>query len=761
MSAAALPRRTPVLAAALALYAAVVAAQTTSADTAAAAQARATAAGAAAAQGGSSGSSAAHAAAAESAQATKPVSATAAHQPAAATATKLAAQRLAIDSAVRLQAGGDLAAATHLLDEQHGACAAGTAGAGCRQLLDYSLGYVLQQSSAAALDPKQLLGRAAASYQRVLDENPNHAPTLENLATISAQLGEPQIAAGYLRRALDAEPSSTSTYALELGDLLLASGSPTAARGAFRMAADRGDEAARSRLVLTYTRDPAPGAGAELLRLGGEWESLTPTAAADAYDATLRLATSAGDTALAQEALLRRVSQAAENRGVSWRDLARLPEGSGGAAGDDLRGWLQHPELSLPKGSWWRSSAERAETLARLGVLVGKGRLGSGDAATAEAIWRQALELARPFDRASVDLRTELALLYHRHPELDRFGVELVSTEEALLEEKGVALAHGDRKTAQRYDTALGLIYADRGQCESDPPWRGGLYQLGHAVAAAEDRATIEKVYLPVPLVRQRLAACQRAAGATREAAATLLATARDYLDLDDSTQAGRQLAAAGELAATAWPQGLASIRSFGEVLATRRRAAAMADGKDEVPAEQLAEFSSSAWLAPSWDLLQPDLVARQRFKATADLAIAATRSATAATEALRLAQAALAMVTDSKTTLSGAGDLLRVERLQDIVGGAVGIAPAVPRVELAVAGDQRGVPLALASASEAKTVVLDPDARTALRIVQRLGVERVIAAGLHLQIRGDAITIREAAPGVDVAALERELNQI
>lgn len=659
------------------------------------------------------------------------------------------ARDLAVE-AQRLQAEGRSDEAVRMLEAKRKQCAAGAEGKACRQILEYSKGYILQEESAASDNPAATLQEAAASYEQVLADSPDHGPTLSNLVTVYQRLGEPEGAIPYLERAVQSEAASPRMK-LQLGDLLLQEQRIEEARKLFQDALEAlpGDEAACHRLVLSYELSPGGSGASELLRLGERWEGTVPAAALDAYESAMRISWSA-NPALAEEALIRWVGLLGRTSGLSEAGLDRLPAGWSSPAVTGLREWLKAPEAR--PADWWQSGKARS-ALAAVALGLGRDRLTLGEPAKAEAVWVLGRDLADSSEPAYTDLQTELALLYFRNPELDPDGNKFLDTENRLYNEKLAAMVRHDLASTQRLHTALGLIYAERGIWESAMRPRSALFQLELALSDAAERDRNEGTFQPLPWLRERLADGYRALSRNKKAATVYLEAGRAYLDVDDLGKAAKMIAAARSLAEPSW-DATAEASRLSAILETRRRLSELveqpASEKPLLSRRALDGLAGSAWLAASWSHPDPKFLDRQRFKALADLAAIEARSAAPA-PALRHGAQSLAMALERRVYLSGAGDLLRLQRLQAVSEKALGLESPEPRV--VAESDPDTLPLALPSGGEPARVRVSPEGAIANQIVLALGADAVATSPPDVSIEGGRIVIR-VRPGTDTDPL-------
>jgi tetratricopeptide (TPR) repeat protein len=676
--------------------------------------------------------------------------------------------RQTADSAQKLETGGKAPQAVELLSRERGTCGAGAAGRTCRQILDYTLGYVLQQSSARSTDPGAALRRAAAAYEKVLAEEPGHGPTLANLADVWQRLGEPQRAVPFLERAIAVDSTASATYAIQLGDLRLQSGALREAREVYSriLSRDPDNMVACNRLVMSHELAPDAGSVQTLLHWGETWERTVPDAARDAYEAVIRIAhrsdAAASETAASETALVRWVDLQGRAGGLSPYDLERLPATWDAPALQDLQTWLKQPEQPLPPASWWRQREERTTALARVALGLGREQEGRGAPEKAEAIWRFGRELATASETTRIDLQTELALLFFHHPELDPDGSRFRAAEGELFDAKIMAITRVDRAAIQRYHEALGLIYAEQGNWGSRGNPHSGLFQLQNAVDTAAERESAENLYQPQPFIRERLADGYLATGATELAVSAYLGASRAYLDVDDFRKAEMMIATARRLSTAR--DAADEISRLDAILSVRRRLATGAEEPSSAPPlarTALAEIEQSAWLAPTWQHPMKDFGARQRFKAFADLAVLASRGGAFPEIALGQAAQAMDMALKRQVYLVGAGDLLRLEHVQAIYAAPLGLAPEEPLLLPAGGKADGALPIALAAGGEPAFVRVSTEAALASHLVRDLGVDTVLEVRPQILIHDRNILIRKAEPGTDMPDLLKRMTAI
>ena len=109
---------------------------------------------------------------------------------------------------------GEYEAAHDTLHEATWQCGQGAEAERCRLYLYYSLGYLEQRQSLKAPSMADMhLDRSASYYERVLQDQPDHGPTLNNLAMVYASLGAGDQAAA---SGPDASPTAASPFSQPL-----------------------------------------------------------------------------------------------------------------------------------------------------------------------------------------------------------------------------------------------------------------------------------------------------------------------------------------------------------------------------------------------------------------------------------------------------------------------------------------------------------------------------------------------------------------
>lgn len=613
-----------------------------------------------------------------------------------------------VRSAVQRDAAGDFAAASRLLRGELAACAASAEGRSCRRGVSYSLGYIYHLESRR--DPAgrdSLLARAAEFYRAALAVDSSDGAAIYNLALVyRASPPEPAHEA-FLQDAARRDPMRRAAYDDFLGDYFRDAGRWGDALEAYRRAAAIAPEDAAPRvgLLQVYRHLPADRA-AELLELAAAWETRFPELAAQADALVAERARSADPprAALAEQAAVRWAAVLARGRRLSDESLQALP--ADWAPTDDLRAYLQRPDTALSEANWWRRSPERGEVLARLALALGSRRLSEGDPGGAERIWQYADGFVPRWAGLHVDLMRELALLYFRRPQLDPSGDKLRGVERRLFSMKGGAIESDDREAVQRFHTALGLIYTEKRQWRPGGGVDGALYQLGHALEAADHRG----FYQPLPELRDLLSQAYDSTGQPDLARSLDTLAAAAYLDTDD-------LDAAAEVAARAAPGRrppfAALLERRGRLDAALQPGAAGVDSATCAPAAIDAVVAAAP--APTG---APGFAARQRFKLLADCARAGPERARS-----QAAAVALLLAYDERVPLVGIPDFRRVDAARARILAAV----TIPRPEIHLDFDE-GTPPAGALRFSVPTdtrpahVALPDELVLAARAVRALG---------------------------------------
>ena len=661
-----------------------------------------------------------------------------------------------------LQSEGKVPEAAKVLSTAQSECAGGATGEECRRALNYRLGY-LYQSSAGGEPKNERLRLAAGSYERLLSDTPAHTPTIDNLLTIYKELGEPERAVPVLQHDMETDPESKGRFALQLGDIYLDGKRPQEARRLYETAAleNPNDEAAVQRIVLTYDVDTGQANMESLIQLGERLERAFPASAREAYETAIRT-TYRKDPGEAERSLALLAAHLARGGSISTKDLESLPADWDSPRVRELRAYLLRPESGVEGGSLWAASQKGRVALLQMAVALGRLRLGQGEAQKAEAVWQGVAAVPLPGEISSslLELQIELATLYTTHPELDPDGQKFLRTEVEIFQGKGNDIGQADLEMIQRYHTALGLLYVERGQWTSKGPARGAIFQLREALRTADERWQAEEgYYQPLARLRELLAeGYQKTSDA--QALSTYLEACRAYLDTDDLKGAERALAAARALTPAG---GTGEEKALAELLGLRT----------DLGKEKASMLGLSATLAARIEALagstesslpglppRSGLERRQRFKIFADAAQAASSEGAPSEAALQNAGRAWLLATGGGATLVGAGDLLRLEKVQKMVVDVLGVTAKSPTV---IPGDPKpsrvGLVLSLPTDTGPDSIQISPSAVTAARVLASLGPGTILRARPQLRIRGGFVFLYKAAPGWDLNDLAGKIR--
>lgn len=663
------------------------------------------------------------------------------------------AAREASKRAQELAAAGQWREAAEVASSALRRCEPGDAGKECRLILNYTMGYVFQtQSRRQPAESAELLAEAARHYERVLEDDPDHAPTMKNLALIYSSPGLSKTGEGpqrFLESAMSKDSTQVSTYAQLLGDRYRGELAWESALEAYERAAkaDPQDEGARLRIVEVHRHLPASQARGLLQRLP-EWESRFPEAARRGYEVVMEQAYTV-DPRVAQEALVRWLGLLASRGSIALESLRSLPADWQGAAAAELRGYLENPYRRPDDSSWWMQGEERRNTLAAVGLALGTNKLAHGEVGLTEACWNVALDVALPGGVPLLELRGELASLYSRYPDLDPGGEKFEAIENELFRGKGEAYGEEDLDAIQRFHTVLGSIYAEKGVWTSSRYARNGIFQIEHALETAARRDARDGTYQPLPYLKSRLAEGYAATGETAAVARTHVEAAAAYLDADDLEGAARSLARAREAGASG-----DRISALDDLIELRT-------GLGPTPGRRDASVCVAERLTRTFTRLgdrglRDDFLARQRFKTLSDCAALASGEARS-----ELTSQALAVAAEADLALVGVRDLTRLERARGTVRELLGLEPLETRIGPAEGGvsGARSLALSLPGTVEAEYVTVEPTTVLAGRIV---GALRPAEAGLRLDVQDDGrVTILEVGETLDAEDVRTAIRRV
>lgn len=568
-------------------------------------------------------------------------------------------------------------------------CGSGVSGRDCRPLINYTLGYLLEQEARDRPESRsELLTDAIGYYRQVLADVPNHGPTLNNLALIHRETGASEEAIRLLETAVKYDFSRRDRYAITIGDIHFDSQQWEAALHDYELAADwnpRAEEPAL-RIVEVYKHLPVERLQ-ELSSLLESWKGAFPDAAERGYWLILSASVANNKIELAENALLSWVSLLSRNRRLTPGRIDELYLEWKGPATQELQG-LVSPAWESSSFNWWRTGFLRRHVLAEAALFLGHTDLKKRGPKATEARWRYALNRIAPemdeyfgkeYPLVPLELQTELAALYYQYPQLDPDNKKFAPLIWNIFRSKAYAYEKNDLKAIQSHHTVLGLIYA-RAPGREDESHRANnaVFQLHHAIKKAKERFDNGEAYQPLPQLKEMLAdACRNPTPARqrsirlcerggRNAPGELyLETAGAYLDTDDLKQASRLLSGAQQAGLT--PTGDKIHHALLQILQTRKRVAtATAANFHDVGRILLGAQDGARWITEDhFGGLSRAFLKRQRFKTLFDFTVKAqgfskTHESTAVLEEIKLLLASAS----KSLVLAGTGDQLRVEKL-------------------------------------------------------------------------------------------------
>lgn len=398
--------------------------------------------------------------------------------------------------AQRLQEAGEWARSEALLRQTLSRCDRGEEGRGCRLRMHFSLGYLYQRrQELSAQDQqtgKEFLEKAEGYYRRVLAEAPGHVATRRNLALVYKRSGDREALLRFLRTSIEAVAGQQGEFAALLAKQYRLGGDWRQAQMFYELASEQNsdDESLRLGIVASFAKIPAADMAA-LFKRSKQWADRFPTAAAAGCRTIVE--SKPGDSRLVDDAFELLTTILADRPSLLQKTLAELPAESKTKPIAWLEVYLKNPESPSSPHSWWLDGNRRRDLLARVALAAGKDLLVGGKTSETEACWRWALKASPALDAYAapnlrdqnltrLDLQTELAALYYKHPELDSSGEKFARIERALFKGKGQSYRGNDLEAIYRYHIVLGNIYALRGQWESPDYAHNGIFQLDHAL---------------------------------------------------------------------------------------------------------------------------------------------------------------------------------------------------------------------------------------------------------------------------------------
>lgn len=657
-------------------------------------------------------------------------------------------------NAVGLQGAGQYDAAVGAIDAGLGRCPQAKPPAKCRAVLNYTRGYVAQRESMAPRkDPGDQQARARVlrqaaveAYRSVLEDEPGHRPSIDALVRLYGVEGSTADAVAVLMDGAQRSPANAS-YAIQLGDVHLAAGKPREAIAAYERAAAAAPVtgALLEKIVQAYEallRKEGPTDSAEqpplleLFEKGRDWRQHHPGAARRAFEAVM--ARWREQPVLAQRALVEWVDQMGRTRALTPFAVDGLPFDDSFAPFSDLRAYVSRPWVRPASDNWWLGGgfpSDRMDALARASLALGSAMLLENRPEDAERCWQTSAGLFGEPSVAKVEVQTELAGLYARHPELDLSAVKADQLIQELFLEKGRAYRRGDLASIQQYHTVLGVFLFEREIYGTKTNPRSAIFQLDHALDMAERREKGGTPHQPLAELRKRLAESYEKAKMRDLAGPKYLMAVQAFLDEDQLEQARDAVARLDALGAggTNVPTPLRSLLDLREQL----RGSSSVEGAD-VRAERLFREPWSPQLSSAFR-------ERQEFKVLADLA---TRSGSVA-----LASKALARTRKAPLVLVGTSDYVRLEGVERLVATRYQIEEVIVRSAWPSKSDTASRKLYAASTPNPEFIYLAPDTLLGARLTEHAGVP---PEGTSMSLDDGRLVIDAPGPGTDAQALRK-----
>jgi tetratricopeptide (TPR) repeat protein len=652
---------------------------------------------------------------------------------------------------LQLAAEGKLGEADRALQEALAQCQQPSAPPNCRALLSFTQAYLAQQKGVAGV------AEAREFYRRVLADQPNNGPALNNLALVEDSAGNTKEAERLWQQAIQSEPERSGHYAVLLGDHYLRLKNLNGALQAYDQAEQAlpSADAPRHRIVSAFRQTEGSDNLEALLPRAQGWERIDPVSARSAYE--LLMARWSANTASAAKADLVLATWAvllARNDWLNVESLSVLPANWTSPGVSELRSYLERP-AERPVLGWWGGSADRLTARFEIAGAMGRRLLKDREKGPqkAQSCWQWALQSISPMDLIRWDtassgylrISQELASLYFDHPELDPDNRQLSQMLERLYEGKMAAIESGDRAVTQAYHTTLALIYVSRGTWNALPGTRSYMsarFQLQAVLDDAKYREGAEGYFQPLPEIRAMLARGLMKTGNKSEAAKVSFQAAMAYLDADSVTDSQTLLDQSNSL-----DPSNPEIERMQKVIVARRDPTKIS--LDQLTADRLP------WLFQSSGSFSDAFLKRQRFKIYAD----SIAPGDAGPQGLTAALQAYGLVAEGQTSLVGAADLLRWQKVEAALLTSANGQPVSPRV-VPVRGIQRApgprtiLPIALTGEDSPNAVAVQKETPTAVQVLRTISVEKIREVQPYLRLRRDGLYITPTLGNADITLL-------
>jgi Tfp pilus assembly protein PilF len=633
--------------------------------------------------------------------------------------------------ALKSSQAGDPSRAIEIASAALQDCSADEAGSACRELLNYTIGYIYQreaQIAANSADREHALTSATESYRAALKDDPNNTTIHFNLGLALISSGNQAAAISELQKAAQADPTQWQ-YSIKLGDIQQQQKNWTAAMQAYTQAAESapGVNAPLQR-ILEITKRGHGLTSAELQSHCEQWEILHPDISANCYEQLIKM-TYQQNNAAAENALIAWLGVVSRQEKIDQQLLDALPKDWKTAAMPPLTAVLRGSLVGLVN-NWWTQARTRSEVWARL--LLSVGQESSSEPRKMESIWQTALSTVRDEHRSasSLELRRALALLYASHADLDPTGNKLNGLVEQIFIDKMGAIESEDLEAEQRYHTVLALIFAGQQKWGQDDNSHSAAFQARRAIEVADERYQKEGIYQPLPEIKELRVKIYEATGRTTEAQKARWDAALAHMDSDQLDRAGKAIQALQP------PEGFDKAQL--DTLLKLRRDAGTAS------AEQKASLITALSTLSARTGVSSDFVQRQQFKALADL-VGGGPGAPSEPDSVRAALAAFSLTVDKHVPLIGVNDLSRWQAVQRRLINSVG--GRSETIQVRPGGGGSTLKLSLPASTVPQNVEVTSQTLQAAHVVQVLGPEKVVQYSRSMSLSGGKLATPEASP--------------
>jgi hypothetical protein len=413
------------------------------------------------------------------------------------------------------------------------------------------------------------LQQARDGYLAVLQNHPDHLPTIDNLILVLEQLGDREHLASLLQTLQRLQDHHRyARTALIIADSYRSSADNRQAFAYYdRAYAMEPSQLAISGMTAVFSQSPSDTETSRLLGFARETQDLAKRR--QFYEAVLHARGHVSQKQWEDAALFWVVDLGRERRltadvieetidlqaNPEFRELAgRLKDRFLGLQPGDVK-FGDLTLLEYRRDGWWNKSLLRTWAFAIAAWSEGHNRLLHGDVEAANALWQAALQFAPPSyeyhspelaDRwaVSLELLTDLARIQWLYKaRIDPQGETFKRIEKTLFFSKAEAYQVNDLVAIQRHHAVMGKMYADLGLFSNgDTGIRSAEFQLSHALKTAELLSSKTGKSEPQPQLAELLAdgyncrlpgqgsSCRRD---EKKAQQLYLKATTDYLKLD------------------------------------------------------------------------------------------------------------------------------------------------------------------------------------------------------------------------------------